>query len=154
MPPLSQMHWDTQMSGVQIPDHVASELEILWASFTNSTSFSFPEEIEQTQDGIFEGAVSHVSVNAYERNQEARRKCIEHYGVTCQICGFNFEKRYGEAGKDFIHVHHLKQISEIGETYQIDPIQDLRPICPNCHAIIHKRKPPYSIEEVKNILRR
>ena len=154
MPPLSQMHWDTQMSGVQIPDHVASELEILWASFTNSTSFSFPEEIEQTQDGIFEGAVSHVSVNAYERNQEARRKCIEHYGVTCQICGFNFEKRYGEAGKDFIHVHHLKQISEIGETYQINPIQDLRPVCPNCHAIIHRRKPPFTIKELKSILRR
>jgi 5-methylcytosine-specific restriction enzyme A len=153
-PPLSEMYWDTQMSGVQIPDNVAKELEILWESFTNSASFTFPEEVEQAQSEIFEGAVKRVSVNAYERSPEARRKCIEHYGVTCQICGFNFEKTYGNAGKDFIHVHHLKQISEIGETYQIDPIQDLRPVCPNCHAIIHKRTPSYTIEEVKDFLKR
>jgi 5-methylcytosine-specific restriction enzyme A len=153
MPPLSEMHWDTQMSGVQIPDHIAKELETLWINFINSTSFSFAEEIEQTQEEIFEGAVRRVTVNAYERNQEARRKCIEYYGVTCQICGFNFEKAYGKAGKDFIHVHHLKQISEIGETYKIDPIQDLRPVCPNCHAIIHKRKPSHTIEEVKSFLK-
>jgi len=57
-------------------------------------------------------------------------------------------------GKGFIHVHHLKQISEIGEAYQVDPIQDLQPVCPNCHAIIHKRKPPYTIEEMKTLLRR
>jgi 5-methylcytosine-specific restriction protein A len=154
MPPLSEMHWDTQRSGVQIPDNVAKELETLWASFINSTRFSFPEEIEQTQEEIFEGAVRRVTVNAYERNPEARRKCIQHYGVTCQICSFNFKKVYGEAGKNFIHVHHLKQISKIGETYQIDPIQDLRPVCPNCHAIIHKRKPSYTIEEVKSFLKK
>jgi 5-methylcytosine-specific restriction enzyme A len=152
-PPLSEMHWDTQMSGVQIPEHIASELERLWSSFTSSTRFSFPEEIEQVETEIFEGAVKRVSINAYERSPEARRKCIEYYGITCQVCGFNFEKAYGEAGKDFIHVHHLKQISEIGETYQVDPIQDLRPVCPNCHAIIHKRNPPYTIEEVRSFLK-
>ena len=153
-PPLSEMHWDTQMSGVQIPDNVAVELEILWESFTNSTSFTFPEEIEETQGEIFEGAVKRVSVNAYERSPEARRKCIEFYGANCQVCGLNFEKTYGEAGKDFIHVHHLKQISEIGKIYQVNPIQDLRPVCPNCHAIIHKRKPSYTIEEVKSFLKK
>jgi 5-methylcytosine-specific restriction enzyme A len=153
VPPLSEMHWDTQMSGVQIPENIASELERLWSSFTSSAQFSFPEEVEQVEAEIFEGAVKRVSVNAYERSPEARKKCIEYYGVTCQVCGFNFEKTYGEAGKDFIHVHHLKQISEIGETYQVDPILDLRPVCPNCHAIIHKRNPPYTIEEVKSLLK-
>ena len=153
-PPLSEMHWDTQMSGVQIPDNVAAELEILWENFSNSASFTFPEEIEETQGEIFEGAVKRVSVNAYERSPEARRKCIESYGANCQVCGLNFEKTYGEAGKDFIHVHHLKQISEIGKIYQVNPIQDLRPVCPNCHAIIHKRKPSYTIEEVKSFLKK
>ena len=151
-PPLSEMHWDTQMSGVQIPDQIAEELETLWAKLNASTEFPFPEEIESAQEEIFEGGVKQVLINAYERNPEARRKCIEYYGTTCQICGFDFEKIYGKVGKDFIHVHHLKQISEIGKTYQIDPIRDLRPVCPNCHAIIHKRKPPYSIDEVKKFL--
>ena len=154
MLPLSEMHWDTQMSGVQIPNNVANELETLWTGFNNSSIFTFPEELDATQEEIFEGAVHRISVNSYERNPVARRKCIEHYGAACQVCNVDFEKVYGEIGKGFIHVHHLKQISEIGETYQVDPIQDLQPVCPNCHAMIHKRKPPYTIEEIKTLLRR
>jgi len=154
MPPLSEMHWDTQMSGVQIPDNVAWELEQLWANFRSSAVFSFPEEVDQAQEEIFEGAVHKVTVNAYERNPEARRQCIKYYGTKCSICGFDFFEVYGEVGKEFIHVHHLKQISEIGETYKIDPINDLRPVCPNCHAILHKQKPPCTIDEVKSFLRK
>lgn len=154
MPPLSNMHWDTQMSGVQIPDNIAKELEKLWANFRNSTGFTFPEEIDQVQEDIFEGAIRKVTVNAYERNPEARRQCINHYGAKCSICGFDFFEIYGEVGRDFIHVHHLRQISEIGKAYKIDPIKDLRPVCPNCHAVLHKQRPPYTIDEVKGFLRK
>lgn len=153
-PPFSEMHWDTQISGVEIPDMVANQLEILWKSFNNSVNFSFPEEIEENQGDIFEGAVRKITVNAYERNPEARRKCISHYGAKCSICDFDFLKVYGNIGKDFIHVHHLRQISGIGKTYKVDPINDLIPVCPNCHSIIHKRKPPYTIKEMKNFLRK
>lgn len=38
-----------------------------------------------------EGAVRKVLVNAYERNPEARRRCIEHYGSDCFVCGFASE---------------------------------------------------------------
>ncbi len=64
------------------------------------------------------------------------------------ICSFDFEKIYGEVGKDVIHVHHLKPLSTIGEEYKVDPIDDLCPVCPNCHLIIHRRNPPYSIDEI------
>jgi 5-methylcytosine-specific restriction protein A len=148
---LSKMHWNTQMSGVHIPDEVAEELEKLWNNFKNNFDFSLPEELEDKNE-YFEGAKKHISINAYERNPEARRKCIEYFGATCYICGFNFEKVYGEIGKDFIHVHHLKQISDIGKSYQVDPVNDLLPVCPNCHAIIHRKKPPYTIDEVKSFL--
>jgi 5-methylcytosine-specific restriction protein A len=57
---------------------------------------------------------------------------------------------YGEIGKNFIHVHHVKPLSEIDEQYKINPIKDLRPVCPNCHAMLHKRKPAYSIEEIQD----
>jgi len=60
---------------------------------------------------------------------------------------------YGEVGRDIIHVHHLKPLAEIGEKYRVDPINDLRPVCPNCHVIIHTRNPPYSIDEVMAILK-
>jgi len=153
-PPLSEMHWDTQMSGVQIPDNIATQLEQIWANLRNPTFFTFPEDVDQPQEEMFEGAVRRVIVNAYERNPEARRQCINHYGAKCSICEFDFFKVYGDVGKDFIHVHHLKQISEIGATYKINPIEDLRPVCPNCHAVLHKRTPPYTIDEVKGFLRK
>jgi predicted HNH restriction endonuclease len=74
--------------------------------------------------------------------------------VSCFICGFNFSDVYGEIGQDFIHVHHLRQLADIGEEYEVDPVADLRPVCPNCHAIIHRRIPALTIEEVKALLHR
>ncbi|MDP2890452.1 MAG: HNH endonuclease [Bacteroidota bacterium] len=111
------------------------------------------DEIEPNSgEKHFEGALKQITVNAYERDLNARKKCIEIHGVSCIICGFNFEKQYGEIGKDFIHVHHIKPLSQIGVEYEIDPIKDLCPICPNCHAILHRKNPPYSIEEIKSII--
>jgi predicted HNH restriction endonuclease len=111
----------------------------------------FPEEIQNDQK-CYEGSTKKIIVNIYERNPLAKHKCIKHYGINCYVCGFNFEKKYGETGRGFIHVHHLKPLSEIGEKYELNPIQDLRPVCPNCHAMLHRRKPPYSIEELKQII--
>jgi hypothetical protein len=113
---------------------------------------SLPEEVQDA--GIFpEGAVRQIIVNAYERNSKARRECIAHYGATCFICGLNFAERYGDAGEGFIQVHHLKQLSDIGRKYKVNPIIDLRPVCPNCHAVIHRRRKAYSIKQMKSFLR-
>jgi 5-methylcytosine-specific restriction protein A len=111
----------------------------------------FPDEVNDTQI-LTEGSVRQVTVNAYERNNQGRKLCIEYYGTNCYVCGVNFEKIYGEIGQEFIHVHHLIPLSEINQEYEIDPIQDLRPVCPNCHAMIHRKNPPYTIEEIKNML--
>jgi 5-methylcytosine-specific restriction protein A len=43
-------------------------------------------------------------------------------------------------------------LSQIGEKYTLNPINDLRPVCPNCHAIIHKKNPPFTIDEVKKFI--
>jgi len=107
-----------------------------------------PEEIISPQE-YWEGASSQISINSYERNPEARQKCLDKYGYTCQVCDFDFEERYGELGKHYIHVHHLKQLSEIGRAYIIDPINDLRPVCPNCHAMIHRGNKTRSLNEIK-----
>jgi predicted HNH restriction endonuclease len=109
------------------------------------------EEILE-EETLVEGAKKQITINAYERNPIARQKCLNHYGYNCSVCGFNFSERYGDIGKNFIHVHHLKEISQIGEEYEIDPIKELRPVCPNCHAMLHKRKPAYTIEELKEII--
>lgn len=102
----------------------------------------------------YEGAARSVTLNVFERNAKARRACIAHYGADCFICGFNFEAVYGEAGRGFTHVHHLKPLTEIGEEYRLDPVADLRPVCPNCHAMIHRKVPAYTVEEIKRLLLR
>lgn len=123
-----------------------------WLNAHRSNHLLLPEEVVETP-ALWEGAVSRITVNAYERDPEARRRCIEHYGAKCVACGSVFGKQYGEVAEGMIHVHHLKPISEIGKSYVVDPIQDLRPVCPNCHAVIHLRSdPPYSIEDVRAFL--
>lgn len=99
-----------------------------------------------------EGKTKKVLVNSYERNTEAREKCIEHFGTNCQVCNFNFQEKFGDLGKNFIHVHHKTEISTIGKEYIVNPIKDLIPVCPNCHSMLHKRKPAFSIEELKKIM--
>lgn len=100
----------------------------------------------------YEGTVRAVLVNAHERSAAARDACIAKFGAKCAVCQFDFGAVYGPVAEGFIHVHHLVSLSEIGEEYQVDPVNDLRPVCPNCHAVIHRRTPPYSIEEVKAML--
>ena len=111
----------------------------------------YPDDIDDSIT-YSEGKAKKVLVNSYERNPHARKKCIEHYGLNCQVCDFNFEEKFGELGKSFIHVHHIIDIATIGNKYSVDPISDLIPVCPNCHAMLHKKKPAYSVEELKKII--
>ena len=92
-------------------------------------------------------------MNTYERNSKAREICINHWKPICSVCEFDFGSVYGEIGAGYIHVHHLIPLSQIGKSYQIDPINDLRPICPNCHSMLHRSEPPLTIEELKEIIR-
>lgn len=64
----------------------------------------------------------------------------------------SFAEFYGPEVAYIIHVHHLIELNRIGREYEVDPIRDLRPVCPNCHAVIHSRKKPYSIEEAAALI--
>ena len=90
-------------------------------------------------------------VNSYERNREAREICIAAHGCRCSVCGMDFEQMYGDIGRGFIHVHHIVPISTIGAEYKLDPVKDLVPVCPNCHAMLHRYgiRKTLTIEELK-----
>lgn len=110
-------------------------------------------EEEPASDQFNEGAQLKVLVNAYERSINARKKCLAYYGETCVVCGFNFGTEYGAAAQGYIQVHHLTPLSSIGKQYSVHPVDDLRPVCANCHAVIHiRRENPYSIEEVRAMI--
>lgn len=108
----------------------------------------YPKDDEK----LYEGALITVKANKYERNQKARRECVAKKGYQCLVCGKDFEATYGEIGKNFIHVHHLTPISSIGKEYQLNVDTDLVPVCPNCHYMLHRKDPPYTIEELKDKL--
>lgn len=110
------------------------------------------EGISGDAEGLPEGAKMRVEINKYERNPFNRSACLSFHGVRCVVCNFSFEDVYGPTGIGFIHVHHATPVSEIGENYVIDPVRDLVPVCPNCHAMLHKSKPPLSIELLKEIM--
>ncbi len=122
-----------------------------WYASDDKVVPRLPEELAPGEE-LIEGASKSVSVNSYERNPVARAQCLEHHGYTCKICSFNFETFYGAIGKNYIHVHHLLPLSEIKGEYVVDPLNDLVPVCPNCHAMIHSTRPALQIEQLKKHL--
>ena len=89
----------------------------------------------------------------YERDPKARALALEIHGYDCKGCGLNFGDFYGDHGKGYIHIHHIKPLSESGET-KIDPRSDLIPLCPNCHAMVHKNKShTLTLNELKEIIK-
>lgn len=113
----------------------------------------FPELIND-EDVLFEGIKKQVIVNKYERSAIARTKCLKFHEPICSVCDMNFLEKYGEIGKDFIHIHHLIPIHTIGIKYQINYKMDLIPVCPNCHAMLHRKingKEP-KVDELKKMI--
>ena len=109
-------------------------------------------EVNIEYDGYTEGEARRVLSTEYERDRRNREICISHHGAKCSICGFDFGATYGPVGEGFIHVHHIVPISKLGPGYRIDPVNDLIPVCPNCHAILHRFDPPMSPDELKTLL--
>jgi 5-methylcytosine-specific restriction enzyme A len=145
------VRWDRlQGSGVLVPDQSKQRLDRLWDDYVDASVFRSPEE---PTGRFLEGAVRRIEVNRYERDRRARAACIAHHGIACSVCGFDFEKSYGALGRGFIHVHHLREVSSVASSYKVDPIKDLRPVCPNCHAMVHREVPALSIAELRKRLR-
>jgi 5-methylcytosine-specific restriction protein A len=146
--------WFPQQSGISIKPKILSILESCWFDFVRENKyigngFVSNDIISNKPESFMEGKSKEVTQTRYERNPQARKTCLRHHGYSCKICEFNFEKNFGEIGKGFIHVHHINEIAGIGKEYEIDPKNDLIPVCPNCHAMIHSKRPAFTIDKIK-----
>jgi 5-methylcytosine-specific restriction protein A len=150
-PDLVAVHWNTRASGIRINPQVLPHLEARWQELTGSGGM-LSQELPRPFT-LPEGAQRSVTVNAYERSHQARRQCLAHYGPVCVVCSFESTAVYGPDHPGIIEVHHLMPLADISAAYQVDPIADLRPVCPNCHALIHSRRPPYTIAEARRFIR-
>jgi len=147
---LNSCNWTPQTSGVSLKPDCVDELERIWFNFLDRPQLRdrFLSDSD-LPESISEGTRQVIPTTRYERNPEARKRCLATKGYLCNVCGFDFEKTYGERGKGFIHVHHITQISKSNGSHPINPEKDLIPVCPNCHAMLHKGSHMLTIDDLK-----
>ena len=105
-----------------------------------------------SEEELKEGEEETYVLNKYERSKKAREACLAAHGSACKVCGIDFGKAYGPEFAGKIEVHHIIPLSQIGSEYVVDPVNDLVPVCPNCHTALHSKKDGvYTIEELKKI---
>lgn len=114
-------------------------------------------DIESENEDIYEvhseGRATKYYTTRYERDPRNRKAAIKIHGTKCMACGFDFEKVYGERGKDYIEVHHVVPLATRDAEIKIDPEKDLIVVCANCHRMIHRKKNQVlSLEELKQII--
>jgi predicted HNH restriction endonuclease len=140
---LAAFNWTPQSSGVRIPDEIASELEERWATHVGKTSLAIVTT--DTELAAMEGAERMALVRHRQREQslrdgkiaEARKRRTGKLKCEVPGCGFDFEVVYGELGRDYAQVHHLKPLGDRTKPSQTK-LDDLAIVCANCHAIIHR----------------
>jgi 5-methylcytosine-specific restriction protein A len=127
--------WEDPKRPVTVLDPVVeAKVRAVWRGFGPPQQ---PDPVQLVPGSHPQQATRQVQVNRYECSIEAQRICIAHHGTSCAACGFSFESAYGETAAGFIEVHHLVPATLLGSDYQLDPVADLVPLCPNCHAMAH-----------------
>lgn len=76
----------------------------------------------------------------------------KHGSLFCEVCGFNFEEKYGEKGKDFIEGHHTIAVSNMQPEHKTKP-EDIVMLCSNCHRMVHKHRPWLEVKDLRKILK-
>lgn len=111
------------------------------------------ETTEKVKRTVYEEGRRYWTIaSAIERDPQARKACLEHYGSTCFVCGFDGEQVYGVEGRGLIHVHHRRELASREASYSTDPIKDLVPLCPNCHSMAHQKFEAYDTEQLRAMI--
>lgn len=112
------------------------------------------ELVDDLTTPMEEGGKKVVYSTRYERRPELRAQAIALHGTNCFACEMSMGERYGDTAKGYIHIHHKRPLSLAGGPTLIDPKEDLAPLCPNCHSIVHMGKQIRSINQVRALLGR
>ena len=107
---------------------------------------------------VTEGQLSTRNVTYRTRSRQLRDAAIEHYTkvgkIPCSVCSFDYGLAYVGIGTGYIQIHHLEPISYNGETRLAldEAVRKVRPLCANCHVMVHRRHPWLSVERVTDLL--
>lgn len=115
-----------------------------------SDASSSPSEGDEPVELHYEDATKFRIHKRIERNSNLSKEVKKRQGYVCQVCSTNFEKTYGEIGKEYIEAHHLKPISSLkGTKVALDPVRDFAVLCANCHRMVHRSGCLDDIEKFK-----
>ncbi|WP_167043515.1 HNH endonuclease [Salinibacterium sp. ZJ454] len=111
-------------------------------------------QAEPTGDAAFaeEGRKRRIATNWYERSRSNRALAIIAHGTACTSCGFSFERAYGELGIGYVEIHHLTPVHLMDGPRIVNPIEELVPLCSNCHRMVHRIDPPMPPHVLREIL--
>lgn len=111
------------------------------------------ETVQEETAGTTEGKRTVYYTTKYERSSKNREAAIRIHGTKCMICGFDFGQKYGELGKGYIEVHHIKPLATLEQEVVINPETDLICVCANCHRMLHRfENYIVTVEELKYIV--
>ena len=133
------------------------QLDISETNLTNH--FIYPEDTI-----ITEGQQTTRTIIGRKRSKKLRDAAIKYYKsksngtLRCAVCDFCFEEHYENIGNDFIEIHHEKPIAQISdeefEAHIDDALSSVKPLCANCHRMIHRNpQKPLTIDELKSLLK-
>jgi len=125
------------------------------------SSMSVPFFIKE-DNIVTEGNAEEKKVKVKTRSPELRDAAIKYYtekmgALKCYICDFSFEEKYGEHGKGYIEIHHERPVCNYDDKgfseFLKDAVLFVKPLCSNCHRMIHRNtKKPLTIEELKALI--
>ncbi len=92
-----------------------------------------------------------------ERNARAGQvaknlRLKEEGDLQCDVCGFSFQRVYGDLGLGFIEAHHKVPLKKFRKEQKIR-VTDLALLCSNCHSMVHRTDPLTTIDKLKAILK-
>lgn len=151
-----RVKWDADFDAIEIPlgaelitvlQLEGRRLRRLQAAIAASDRRSLGTIVAQNLDSLDaeessfeEGSKKRRFTNYYERNPRLRLAAIRYHGTKCSICEFDFGECYGDYGRGFIEVHHLRPVSRLGKETTVSPKTDMSVLCSNCHRMVHRRK--------------
>lgn len=109
-------------------------------------------------DGQFpEGKIAERIHKRRERNSKVIALAknnfkLKHGRLFCQVCNFDFEKKYGKVGADFIEAHHTVYVSEMKPNH-LTSLDEIAMLCSNCHRMVHKKRPWLTMKKLNSIIK-
>lgn len=152
------VHWSPQGSGIELPEEFFEAVWQAWEAHSandHAPSLPPPSGIEPTpvvtremttprEDAAssIEGRLIESWSSRRKRDPVNRARCLAVHGYRCVVCTMSFAEDYGEIGEGFIHIHHEQPLAasdDVTGSAQ-DPAVMMKPVCPNCHAMLHRGK--------------